>query len=128
MLQAECVTDFMGRKLSYTSQRHLQHGIVAAGARASGVVGVQETLGNEVILADAQGSKQYVALDDLSGARIGDARAVAPAPSGAVDPVDDVVAYIQRIGAFGQYLHAEGINVPGRFKRFIPPPPPLEKG
>ena len=59
-------------------------------------------LEDQDVLAHAQRAHQHHALDDLAGARVDDRLAVGPAARGAVDPVDHIVAHVQRIDALGQ--------------------------
>ncbi len=61
-----------------------------------------QPLADEVILLRAQRAEEDLTFDDLAGARIDNALAPAPAACRAVDPVDDVVTDVHRVGALGQ--------------------------
>ena len=69
-----------------------------------------------------------MALDDFAGTRIDDACAVRPAASGAVDPLDHVVAEVHGVGVFGQEFDAEGVFVAGGFEGLVPPAGAFEEG
>ena len=62
-----------------------------------------------------------MAFDDFAGARIDDRRSVRPAARGAMHPLNNVVAQIHQVRAFGHEFDAKGVLVPGGFKRLIPP-------
>jgi hypothetical protein len=73
-------------------------------------------------LSGAEGSEGDVAFDDLAGAGVGDGFAVAPAAGVAVDPLDDVVADVHGVGAFGEEIDAERVRCPaGGLKGLVPP-------
>ncbi len=77
----------------------------------------------------AKRAEQNRALDDLAGPRIGDRLSVGPAARRAVDPVHDIVADVERVGACGQDADLEGI-LEARPRRTPRPPahPVLQRG
>ena len=91
------------------------------GAAAAGLAGADQAFEDQHVLAHAQRAEQHLAADDLAGARILDHLAVGPAAGGAVDPVDDVVADVERVGALGQIFDPEGVDIAGRLERLAPP-------
>jgi hypothetical protein len=90
--------------------------------------GAREPLEQEPVLAHAQRSQGHVPLDDLAGARIDHPAAVGPAAGRAVDPLDDVVAGVQRVGAGRQLLHPVGVVEPGRVEGLLPPARAFDQG
>ena len=67
-------------------------------------------------------------LDDLAGARIDDRCAIGPAAGLAVYPLDDVVARIQRVSAFGQKFDTEGIVIASCREGLGPPGRAFDQG
>ena len=114
----------MRGELAESRQRHVHH---FRRPCIASTVGSEQTFGNQKILADAKRAERDVSFDNFAGARINDTSAVRPAARGAMHPLDDVIAQIHRIGAFGQQFHVERVFVPGSFKRLIPPARALEK-
>ena len=81
----------------------------------------EQPLRDQVVLAHAQRAQRHHALDDLARARVGDRAADAPAARRAVDPVDHVVARVERVDVRRAHLDAERVLEPGRLERFRPP-------
>ena len=122
--EAEGVADLVRRELAQPREHHprqLRRRLVAGAIRR------QQALREQVVLPRAQRSERDVALDDLAGARVLDAGAVAPAARGGVQPLDDVVADIERIGALRHQLDAEGVAVAGGFEGLRPPARAVEQ-
>ncbi len=118
VLEAEGVADLVGGELTGAGEDHVAHG---GGNGGSVEVGSEEGLGDKVVLTGAETAEGDLAFDDFSGAGVGDGLSVAPAASGAVDPLDHVVADIHGIGAFGEDFHAEGVLESGGLKGCGPP-------
>ena len=87
----------------------------------AGLVGNEQSLRDQVVLPIAQRPQGHDPLDDLAGPRIGDAAAGAPSSRRSMDPVDHVVADVERADAFRQHLHLEGVAVARRGEGLIPP-------
>src|SRR5437588_11951038 len=98
MREANRVPHLMRPELTQPGQRG-RDGVVRI-ARA-GEPGTDERLENDHVLARAKRPKNYGTLDDFAGARIVDRIAVGPAAGCAVNPVDDIVADVERVGAGG---------------------------
>ena len=73
------------------------------------------------ILPHAQRAEHYAALQDLSGTRVDYARAIRPAPGRAIDPIDDIVAHVERIDVCWKNFNAKSIDKARFVKRFCPP-------
>ena len=92
----------------------------SSGRPAAAVRRAEQPLEDQPVLAHAQRAEADVALDHLAGARVDHAAAVGPAAGRAVDPLDDVVADVERVGALGQQLDAEGVAKARRLERRAP--------
>ena len=116
--ETDRVPDFVRRELPQPCQRHFLHGFWD---RLPLFVRSEQSLRDQVILPHTQGAKRNMPLDDLPGARICDGGAVRPPARGAVDPLNNVVPHIHRVGSLRHHLHPEGVSVAGRFKCLAPP-------
>lgn len=89
----------------------------------------EQSFGNEVILAAPKRAERHVSLDDLARARIFDGLAVAVAAGEALDPLDDVVADVHRIGISGKDVYAKGVGRPtGGLEGLVPPARAFDQG
>ena len=117
--------DFVRGELPDSRERHQRRARRRIHLRKCFIAGFRvlrhETATDQRILPDAKRSEEDVSFDDLPGARIGDRLARRPAARGAVNPVDDVVADVHRVGVGGKHLHLERIRKSGGFKRHRPP-------
>ena len=68
-----------------------------------------------------------MSLENLSRARVGYARAIAPTARRSMHPLDDVVPDVERIGIYGHQLYVERIAVPRRIECLIPPSGAVEQ-
>ena len=116
--EAQGVADLVGGEFAQAGDRDLHRIARTAG---SVLVGADQALEDQHVLAHPERAQEDRALDDLAGARIGDRLAVGPAAGGAVDPVDDVVADVQRVGALRHDLHAIGVLEARRLEGLGPP-------
>jgi hypothetical protein len=123
--QAEGVAHFVSCELADTGECGL---IENLGLLVAGGVGREQSFEDHVVLAVAEGAKGDGGLDDLAGARIGDAAAHAPAAGGAVDPVDHVVADVHGVGGVGKDGDLEGVLEAGGFEGLIPPACAFDQG
>ena len=123
--QAQRVSDFVGGELTNTRQYHCLQ-LWRNGSAL--LVRRQERFGDQVILTGAQRTERDLPLDDLAGARIDNARAIRPSASGAMHPLDDVVAHVHGIGVFGKHLDAERISEACRLECLRPPACAFHKG
>ena len=123
--EAERVADLVRGELPDPGERG-GDGIV--GRAACRHAGADERLEDEHVLADPERTEQHLALDDLAGPRVLDDLAVGPAAGRAIDPVDDVVAYVERVHSFGQHLDPEGVDIAGGLEGLAPPARPFEQG
>ena len=94
----------------------------------AGQAGADQRLEDDQVLAGAQRAEKHRALDDLSRARIGDRLTIRPTSCRAVDPIDHVVADVERVGAGGQDLGAERVNEARRVERSAPPADAVAQG
>ena len=76
-------------------------GTAGAGLRRPG-----EPLEQQAVLPHAQRAQADVTLEHLAGARVDHASAVGPAAGLAMDPLDDVVADVERMGVLARISHA----------------------
>ncbi len=90
------MADLMRPELTEPGKRRGDRIVRIAGA---GQARTDQRLENDHVLARSKRSKHDRALNDFAGARIVDRIAVGPAAGRAVDPVDDVVANVERVGA-----------------------------
>ena len=118
MHEAEGVAGFMSGQLPNAREGHVV-GLLERGRVVS--EGIEQALGDEENLADSEGVEIDVAVDDLSGAGIGDGAAIGPATGGARNPFNDVVANIHGVDPFGQELHLKCVFVPRGGESLIPP-------
>ena len=125
MRVAERVADLVRGELPQPRERDARRII---GAAAAELGEADEALVEFDVLPRAQGAEDDHALDDLAGARIDDILAIGPAARGPVDPVDDIVARIHRIGAGGEEFGVEGIDEARRIEGLRPPVDPIEEG
>src|SRR5690606_3427642 len=122
--EPERMTNLVRRELPDAGKRPLGQ----AGRRFSALlVRGEQALGDEVVLAHAERAERDHALDDLARARVDDGRAVAPAASRAVHPVDHVVPDVERADAVRPDLDAERVAVAGGLERLVPPARALEQ-
>ena len=105
-------------------QGHLQHLRVLGLAFL--IVGYQ-TLRDQVILPYAEGTEGNLSLDDLASAGIDHSASVGPAARGAVNPLDDVVTNVHRIGVGREHDEPERVAESCGFERLIPPVTPFEQ-
>ena len=116
----------MRRQLPQAGQRHLP-GLFDQRARIGFVVGRQQRLGDQDVLAHALRAQVDGALDDFAGARIDQRIAVRPAAHVAMGPGDDVVADVHRVGALGHQLDPEAVGKAGLLEGFRPPARAIEQ-
>ena len=107
--------------------RAIAHSRSSGGVSSPVLYGDEQPLGDQVVLTIAERAERDDALDDLAGARIGDAAAGAPAARRSVHPVDDVVADVERADAVGQHLDLKGVAVACRLERLVPPARALDE-
>ena len=117
MAHPQGVPHLVDRELPYPGEGHLQH---LRGLRAVLVVG-HEPLSDHEVMPDAEGAQGDLAFDDLACPWVCDASAVAPAPGGAVHPVDDVVPDVKVVGPLGEHLAPERVLVPRCLEGLVPP-------
>ena len=111
--ESERVADLVRRELAKAGERGLRQdrrGLVAV------LVGRQQAFEDPIVLAHPQRAERDDGLDDLTGARVDDGRARAPAARRAMDPVDDVVPNVHRVGVFGEDLDPERVPESGRLE------------
>lgn len=125
VLEAEGVADLVGGELAGAGEDHFAH--IGRDGFAFGIGG-KEGFGDAVVLAGAEAAEGDLALDDFAGAGVGDGFAVAPAPGGTVDPLDDVVADIHGVSVGGEDFDLEGIFEAGSLKSRGPPACAFDEG
>ena len=125
MAVAEGVADFVGGELADSEKGHLQG---FGGVFLVFLICADHTFGDEEILADALGAEGDSSFDDFAGAGVCDGPTGGPAASGAVDPVDDVIANVPRVGVFGEQFDLEGVAVADGFEGLVPPAAAFEEG
>ncbi len=124
MVEAQRVADLVRRELADPRER--------GGDRVVGIAGAGEPrpdqrLEDQDVLADSKRAQDHRALDRLAGAGVGDGLAVGPAAGRSVDPVDDIVANVERVGTGGQLLDPIGAGQARRLEAFAPPVRALAK-
>ena len=124
MHQADRVTHLVRRQLPEPRERHLRERL---GGRVFVLERRQKALGDEEVLPDAQGTERHDALQDLACPRIGHGTAVGPPARRPVDPLDHVVADVERVGALRQQFHPERVHVPRRLEGLVPPARAVEQ-
>ncbi len=124
VVHAEGVTDLVGRQLPDPRQRDLDRVISSTGSQ---IVGADQTLEEQPVLAHPQRTERHVALDHLPGARVDDAAAIGPAAGRAVDPLDHVVAGVETVGPFREQLDAKRVDEAGGLECLGPPTGPFEQ-
>ena len=122
--EPERVTHLVSRQLSDPGQGHLLElgrNLIAAFVRR------QQPFGDQVVLAHAQRAEAHVPFDDLAGAGVGHRRSVAPTARESVDPLDHVVANVERVRPGRQHLDTEGVLETGALESGIPPASSVEQ-
>ena len=122
--ETEGVTHLVSRQLSDPGQGHLLElgrNLVAVLVRR------QQAFGDQIVLAHAQRAEAHVPFDDLASAGVGHRRSVAPAARGSVDPLDHVVADVERVRSRRQHLDTEGILEAGPLEGIVPPARTVEQ-
>src|SRR5205085_10885782 len=89
--------------------------------------GPNQGLKYQHVLPRPKRTEQHRPLDDLAGSRIVDRLSVGPSARRAVDPVDDIVPSVERVGAFGQNFGAKGIDETRGLECLVPPADTLAK-
>ena len=127
--EAEGVAGLMRGELAEALQDHGEHGVVRWRDGPALDVGTEQRLGDEVILAAAEGAESDIALHDLAGAWVGDGGAVAPAAGVAMYPLDHVIADVHGVGVGGEDVDLEGAFGPaGGLESLVPPACAFEQG
>ena len=120
--EAESMAGLMGGELADALKDHGKHGVVLRGDSATGNVGTEQGLGDEVVLAAAEAAEGHVALEDLAGAGVHEGGTVAPAASVAVNPLDDIDSDVHGVGVGGEDVDFEGAGRPASgLEGLIPP-------
>ena len=81
----------------------------------------------QIVLSQTQAAEVYIALDNLTGARVLHRTAIGVTPGASVSPVNHVVAHILRIGTRRQFHNLKRIDKAGRLISLIPPASPLNQ-
>ncbi len=115
----------VGGELADAGERQL-HRVV--GGAAAGLLGAQQALEDEDVLAHAQRAEGDVPLHHLARPRVDDAAAVRPAARRAVHPLHDVVADVEGMGAGGEQLDAVAAGEAGLGEGVRPPAGAVEQG
>jgi len=116
--QAKRVPNLVSGELAQASERQLDEfrsGFVAVDERR------RQSRGQQVVLANTERPERNVPLDDLPGSGIPHGRPVAPTARRPMDPLDDVVSHVHRVGAFREHLHAKGILESDGLEGLVPP-------
>ena len=114
----------MRGELPDARQRDLRRIVRPAGP---GLVRPDQPFVDQHVLPHAQRPQQHRSLQDLAGARVGHSIAIGPAPRRAIDPVDDIVPHVERVGPVRQDLDAIGIDISRRLERRLPPRCPFQQ-
>ena len=99
MHEAEGVAGFVRRQLTKTGERHFVGSLERIRIFAKWI---EQALGDQKVLADAERVEVHVSVDDFAGARIANRVPISPTTSFARHPFDDVVADVHGIDALGQ--------------------------
>ncbi len=124
MREAEAVPHLVRGELADALERQLHRVVGGAAAR---LLGAQQPLEDEDVLAHAQGVEGDVSLDHLAGARIDHAVAVGPAAGTAMHPLDHVVAHVERVRVRRQQRDAVAAREAGLGERVGPPAGAIEE-
>src|SRR4051794_25781255 len=111
------MSHFMRCELTQAAYCHLFH-LLRCGF--SVFVWSKQAFCNKEVLTYAKRTQVDMSLHDFTGTWIRDRSAVRPSAGRAMHPVDQIVAYVHRVGAFRENLHPKCILIAGGFKGLVP--------
>ena len=118
VLESERVAGLVHRQLPQAGERDAHRVVLRTAARFGGA---GEPFEYEAVLAHPLRTKQHRAFDDFPGTRVNDVVAVRPAACLAMNPVDYVVACIERADALRQDLDSQRVDEAGGSECLRPP-------